>query len=96
MQDGGQWEMFTGLVRKHGVVPKSAMTETESSSNTARMNANLNYQMRQGAKKIRDAYAGEAGLDELRGIKNGVLQVIYHILCIHLGTPPAVVDWQLR
>ena len=58
MQDGGQWEMFTGLVKKHGVVPKSAMTETESSSNTARMNANLNYQMRQGAKRIRDAYAG--------------------------------------
>ena len=96
MQDGGQWEMFTGLVKKHGVVPKSAMTETESSSNTARMNANLNYQMRQGAKKIRDAYTNEAGLDELRGIKNDVLQVIYHILCIHLGTPPAVVDWQWK
>ncbi len=96
MQDGGQWEMFTGLVKKHGVVPKSAMTETESSSNTARMNANLNYQMRQGAKKIRDAYSKESGLDELRSIKNDVLQVIYHILCIHLGTPPASVDWQWK
>ncbi len=96
MQDGGQWEMFTGLVRKHGVVPKSAMTETESSSNTARMNANLNYQMRQGAKKIRDAYSKESGLDELRSIKNDVLKVVYHILCIHLGTPPASVDWQWK
>ena len=96
MQDGGQWDMFAGLVKKHGAVPKSAMVETESSSNTARMNASLNYQMRQGSKAIRDSYANEAGLDELRGIKNEYLEVIYQILCIHLGTPPAVVDWQWK
>ena len=36
--DGGQWNMFVALVRKHGLVPKSAMPETESSSATAQMN----------------------------------------------------------
>ena len=96
IQDGGQWDMFTGLVKKHGVVPKTAMPETESSENSARMNGNLNYQMRQGAKRIRDAYAEESGPEELRRIKNQVLQTIYHILCIHLGTPPEVFDWQWK
>ncbi|MDA0264052.1 MAG: C1 family peptidase [Chloroflexi bacterium] len=96
LSDGGQWDMFTALVAKHGVVPKTSMPETESSSSSARMNSSLNYQMRQGAKRIRDAYAGESGLDELRHIKNGVLKVIYDILCIHLGTPPAEVDWQWK
>ena len=96
MSDGGQWDMFTALVIKHGVVPKTSMPETESSSNSSRMNSSLNYQMRQGAKGIRDAYAAESGLDELRRIKDGVLGVIYDILCVHLGTPPTQVDWQWK
>ena len=96
VQDGGQWSMFTGLVSKYGVAPKTAMPETESSENSARMNGNLNYQMRQGSKQIRDAYAAEAGPEELRSIKNQVLQTIYHILSIHLGTPPQVFDWQWK
>ena len=58
ISDGGQWDMFTALVTKHGVVPKTSMPETESSGNSSRMNASLNYQMRQGAKRIREAYAG--------------------------------------
>ena len=96
ISDGGQWDMFTALVAKHGVVPKTTMPETESSSNSARMNSSLNYQTRQGAKRIRDAYANESGLVELRRIKNEVLKVIHDVLCIHLGTPPEEVDWQWK
>ena len=96
ISDGGQWDMFTALVAKHGVVPKSAMPETESSGNSARMNASLNYQTRQGAKRIRDAYSSESGLVEMRRIKNEALNVIYNVLCIHLGTPPTEVDWQWK
>ena len=69
--------MFVNVVRKHGVVPKSVMPETESSSNTMRMNTMLNYQYRQGAKRIRDLYATEAGMDELRDSKEECLGAIY-------------------
>ena len=96
IQDGGQWSMFTGLVGKYGVAPKTAMPETQSSENSARMNANLNYQMRQSAKEIRDAYAAESGPEELRSIKNQGLKTIYQMLSIHLGTPPQVFDWQWK
>ncbi len=96
ISDGGQWDMFTALVEKHGVVPKTAMPETESSGNSSRMNSSLNYQTRQGAKRIRDAYSSESGLVELRRIKDEVLKVIYDMLCIHLGTPPTEVDWQWK
>ena len=96
LSDGGQWDMFTALVAKHGIVPKSSMKETESSANSARMNASLNYQTRQGAKRIRDAYASESGMVELRRIKDSVLKVVYDMLCIHLGTPPVEVDWQWK
>ena len=94
--DGGQWDMFVSLVRKHGVVPKTVMPETESSGNSMRMNAGLNYQVRQGARNIRRLYSDEAGLDSMREAKQEALQSIYQILCIHLGNPPAEFDWQWK
>jgi len=90
--DGGQWNMFAALVEKHGLVPKSYMPETQSSSNTARMNSILRYQLRQGARTVRAAAA--EGPDAARAAKAEILPVIYRILCIHLGTPPERFDWQ--
>jgi bleomycin hydrolase len=90
--DGGQWNMFAALVAKHGLVPKNAMPETQSSSNTARMNSILRYQLRQGARAVRAAAA--EGPDAARAAKAEIMQVVYRILCIHLGTPPERFDWQ--
>ena len=86
--------MFVNLIHKYGVVPKSAMPETESSSNTARMNAILKEKLREGARTLRDAMAHGATVDDARETKQAFLQVIYRILAIHLGTPPTTVDWQ--
>ena len=94
--DGGQWDMFVSLVRKHGVVPKTVMPETESSGNSMRMNAGLNYQVRQGARNIRRIYADEGGTDAMREAKQQALGAIYRILSIHLGDPPASFDWQWK
>jgi len=94
--DGGQWDMFVSLVRKHGVVPKTVMPETESSGNSMRMNAGLNYQVRQGALNIRRIYAAEGGIGAMRETKQEALRAIYRILCIHLGTPPESFDWQWK
>jgi bleomycin hydrolase len=90
--DGGQWNMFAALVAKHGLVPKGYMPETQSSSNTARMNSVLKYQLRQGTRAVRAAAA--ESIDAARAVKADILQVIYRVLCIHLGTPPESFDWQ--
>jgi bleomycin hydrolase len=90
--DGGQWNMFAALVAKHGLVPKGYMPETQSSSNTARMNSVLQYQLRQGTGAVRAAAA--ESVDAARAVKADLLQVIYRVLCIHLGTPPESFDWQ--
>ena len=94
--DGGQWDMFVSLVRKHGVVPKTVMPETESSANSMRMNSGLNYQVRQGARNIRRIYSDEGGTEAMREAKQETLRSIYRILCIHLGNPPATFDWQWK
>jgi bleomycin hydrolase len=90
--DGGQWNMFAALLAKHGLVPKAVMPETQSSSNTGRMNSILQYQLRQGTRAVRAAAA--ESLDAARAAKADILQVIYRVLCIHLGTPPESFDWQ--
>jgi bleomycin hydrolase len=90
--DGGQWNMFVAIVNKHGLVPKSFMPETHSSSSTARMNSVLRNLLRQGAKSVREAAA--RGIDAARAEKADILRVIYRVLCIHLGTPPDSFDWQ--
>jgi bleomycin hydrolase len=90
--DGGQWNMFVAVVNKHGLVPKTAMPETQSSSDTGRMNASLRYLLRQGARSVRAATA--RGADAARAEKAEVLRTVYRVLSIHLGTPPERVDWQ--
>ena len=86
--DGGQWNMFVNLVKKHGLVPKSVMPETESSSCTAKMNMILRWKLRDGAEQIR-----QDGVD-MEAVRRDVLSGIWRILCIHLGTPPEKFIWQ--
>ena len=94
VDDGGQWNMFVNVVKKHGLVPKSAMPETESSSNTRGMNGMLIAKLREGAKTLRELAGRGAKVGELRAAKEEILTVAYRILSIHLGTPPQRFDWQ--
>ena len=65
-EDGGQWNMFVALVVKHGLVPKVAMPETKSSSNTAPMNRDLSTILRQAARDLRAQAADGAAAEDLR------------------------------
>lgn len=88
VSDGGQWDMFVGLVKKYGVVPKEAMPETVPSSGTREMDHYLTVKLREDACILRTAY--EAGLSaaELGEKKQEMLEEIYRMLCICLGKPP--------
>ncbi|MEV5171223.1 C1 family peptidase [Streptomyces flaveolus] len=90
--DGGQWNMFVALVAKHGLVPKSAMPETDSSSSTRAMNRALQTLLRQGARDLRRLAA--EGVEAQRGHKREVLAAVHRVLGIHLGTPPRRFLWQ--
>ncbi len=94
LSDGGQWNMAVNIIRKHGLVPKQVMPESESSSSTRRMNSILKYKLREGARDLRAAVKDGVGLDQLRQKKHQCLEEIWRILCIHLGTPPSQFDWQ--
>ena len=94
--DGGQWNMAMNLIRKHGLVPKSAYPESFSSSNTRWMNAVLKDRLRSSASEIRGILDDGGSKKEVRNHKESRMADIWRILCIHLGTPPAKFDWQWR
>jgi bleomycin hydrolase len=96
LDDGGQWDMFVNLVKKHGLVPSEAMPESESSSNTRYMNAIVITKLRDHAEQLRAAAQRGQSVDQVRSLKDGFVSEIYRMLCIHLGTPPMKLDWQWR
>ena len=79
--------MFVDLVAKYGAVPKYAMPETRSSSDTRAMNRDLATSLRAGAARIR---AGESSAHR------DTLADVHRILTVHLGTPPESFTWQYR
>ena len=96
LSDGGQWDMFVNLVDKYGVVPKSFMPETVSSSNSDSMNTLLASKLREYAKLLRDLYTQGSSAEDLRESKCGLLEEFYRMLAIHLGKPPCNFYWEWR
>ncbi|MDM8523521.1 C1 family peptidase [Desulfococcaceae bacterium HSG8] len=94
--DGGQWDMFISLVKKYGVVPKSVMPETNSSSNSQPMNAILIARCRECAKMLREMNEQGASVEEMRRRKGEMMKEFYRILSIHLGKPPDTFSWEWR
>lgn len=94
LDDGGQWNMFINIVRKHGLVPQTAMPESESSSNSGKMNGILLHRLRAGARQLRDMAASGVSRPKLRAAKDGIVEAVHRILCTHLGTPPETFIWQ--
>ncbi|WP_284978234.1 C1 family peptidase [Arthrobacter sp. fls2-241-R2A-200] len=93
MGDGGQWNMAVNIFQKYGAVPKSAMPETESSSNTGRMNSVLRSLLRRGALELRTLHRdGDAA--RLEDATARIMADVHRVLTLHLGTPPATVDWE--
>lgn len=96
LNDGGQWDMFTSLIEKYGIVPKEAMPETISSSKTGEMCNVLTEKLREDACALRRMHQEGKGEEELRSAKDQMMKTVYNALCICLGVPPKTVDLEVR
>ena len=94
--DGGQWNMAMNLIRKHGLVPKSAYPESNTSSSTRWMNTELKSFLRTSACEIRAIIDEGGSTSDAREHKEKRMADVWKMLCIHLGTPPKSFDWQWR
>ena len=94
--DGGQWDMFCNLVRKYGVVPKSAYPESAGSSSSRDVNVYLTEKLREDACILRRKYQAGASQEALREEKKAMMAEVYRILCICMGKPPKAFDLEYR
>ena len=96
IQDGGQWDMMANLVKKYGLVPKSAMPETHKSSNTGSLNRAVNVKLRRAAAILRREYRNGASKEALEEICRLTLTDIHGMLTAAFGEPPEVFDFEYK
>ncbi len=92
--DGGYWGYVAAIVEKYGVVPKSFMGETHSSSATDHMNYILESVLRRDASKLRTLAAGGKSVGDLRNEKMNMLKDVFRVLVVSYGMPPKDFVWR--
>ncbi|MCD7957160.1 MAG: C1 family peptidase [Lachnospiraceae bacterium] len=92
--DGGQWDMISGLIRKHGLVPKDIMPETAQSSNTRNLNHIISSYLRKNALVLRDMVAEGRGMEEIRARKKEILSSCWSFLASAYSEPPETFDFE--
>ena len=95
-EDGGQWDMWKNLINKYGVIPQAEMSESFSSSQSAEMNKMLARKLRENAHDLRKEFSKGASNEALNQLKNSMIEEIFKMLSMHLGTPPKSFNWQVR
>lgn len=95
-QDGGQWDMTVSLFNKYGVVPKRVMPESSNSTSSGDLNNYLNKKLRKDAAILRQLVADGASDSDIQTKREAMLQEVYNLLAISLGTPPTVFDFEYR
>lgn len=96
LNDGGQYTGLADNLTKYGVVPKSAMVETYSSSNTSKMSRMISRKLREDGLKLRRIVVDGISADNLIKEKEAMLTDIYRMLSLTLGEPPTEFTWTCK
>ena len=94
VHDGGQWDMFANIVRKYGVVPKSAFDETWQSSHSRQMNHYLNRYLKKCAVLLRGMKNDGKDEEAIRAFREEILEKVFSFLCTCYGVPPTKFDFE--
>ena len=92
--DGGQWAMFTAIVKKYGVVPKNAFPENAQSNETMGSSRLCNAALRKFAADAFASYEYDHDVEKLYALKEKYNQKIYNIITSSFGVPPEKFDFE--
>jgi len=93
--DGGNWNIFSNLVAKYGVMPKECFPDNGSSKSSSAMNDILNSKLQQFAfelSKVVEVMTEE----EIQTRIKTYMNTIYRIVGICLGIPPDTFIWRFK
>lgn len=91
--DGGQFDMLVNVVKKYGLMPKTAFDETSQSSKTYGNNSLLNANIRKFAYEAKEAYEKE-GISKVRELQKDLMNKVYALLINCYGKPKDVFDFE--
>ena len=89
LNDGGTYCGVADLVSKYGLVPAEVMPETFSAENTAKVASLMKSKLREQGLKLRSMVAEGKSQEDIRAEKTKMLAVIYRMLTLTMGEPPA-------
>lgn len=90
--DGGQWDMAKEIIKKYGVVPKSAYPDTYHSRNSRHMNKVLTSQLKSDINNLKNMTNDPALNDNI----NIMVKRVYKLLVSFLGKPPNKFSWTFK
>ena len=93
--DGGNWNIFSNLVAKYGVMPKECFPDNGSSKSSSAMNVILKSKLQQFAfelSKVVEVMTEE----EIQTRIKTYMNIIYRIVGICLGIPPDTFIWRFK
>ncbi len=96
LSDGGQFTGVADILTKYGVVPADVMIETFSSENTRQMANLLKLKLNEFGLELRRASSEGTTVADLQKQKTEMLGVIYRMLVLTIGEPPAEFTWTLK
>ncbi|XP_043644286.1 bleomycin hydrolase [Drosophila teissieri] len=88
--DGGNWQMFVNLVKKHGVMPKKCYLSTQR---TQKMNLILKSKLREYASMLHAQFTFNGNGCHLPDLIQEMIPHLFNVICICLGEPPKVFNW---
>lgn len=94
--DGGEWHMVANLIRKYGMVPKSAMADTSNLADSKFLNKVVDAKLRQTAARIFALHREGGSEDAVQAVKQAAMGDVYRLLCIMMGEPPERFDFTYR
>ncbi len=89
--DGGQWDMFAGLIKKYGVVPKAAFPETYASAHTRSWGSLVNRRLKKFAA---DVQKNKDDADKINELRNECLEELYSFSTSCFGQVPETFDFE--
>lgn len=91
--EGGDWHMLASLVNKYGLVPKSVYPESNACICSITLNTILRRHLLKSAISLREYLHNGSSIDTVQKIKDKILEELYQILVVHMGTPPEEFTW---
>ena len=89
--DGGQWDMFAGIIKKYGIVPKSAFPETFASSDTWHWEYLVERRLRRFAADVQRNSDDPVKIEELR---EKCFEELYSFSVSCFGEVPETFDFE--